>query len=58
MPWLDVSRARVRFPQRNGMGDLEWPIRLSPDQRDGRERELHGLPRGLECLQEMLPATW
>src|SRR6516164_1301012 len=40
------------------MGDLEWLIRLPPDQRDSRKRELHRLPRGLECLQELLPTAW
>jgi len=43
--------------QRDGMGDLEWPIRLPPDQRDGRECELHGPPRGLEGFQELLPTV-
>src|SRR5712692_10412470 len=48
----------MRFPQRDSVGDLEWPIGLTPDQRQLRECELHGLPGCLQRAKELLPRAW
>jgi len=38
------------------MGDLEGSISLTPDQHNGRERELYWLPGGLQHTEHVLPS--
>src|SRR5437763_4879943 len=45
----------VRASQWKSMSDLEWSLSFTPDQHNGRERELYWLPGGLQHTEQVLP---